>query len=193
MENVGGSTKAAVGMRVTAVVVLLILITAYTYGVITGSIDKADRIDGPHLIAILIVGLFCAALLSPGLLDRIKRLELQGFKVELEKVRERQRRQELELEDIRLLIPVLLPDPERKHLMELATGGAQIEGNDRRRSELRKLTSLGLVRRRPGRNIADLKDGQTLRTAELLEMTSLGEQWVKRLAELDAQRREGGS
>jgi hypothetical protein len=189
MED-SNESKATVAGRMIVAVALLTLLVGYTYGVVSGAIEEKRRIDATHLVAIVVVGLFCAVLLSPKLLKRIKTIELQGFKLELEKVRERQRRQELEIEDIRLLIPVLLPDPERKHLTELSAGGAELAGNDRRRSELRKLTSLGLVRRKPGRNIADLKDGQTLSTATLLEITPLGEQWVRRLAELEAQKHE---
>src|SRR5206468_9799218 len=96
--------------RVIVAIALLALIVAYTWGVVSGGIDENRRIDATHMVAIVVVGVFCAALLSPKLLSRIKTLELKGFKLELEKVRERQRRQELEIEDIRLLIAVLLPD-----------------------------------------------------------------------------------
>ena len=178
--------------KVIVAIALLALIVAYTWGVVTGGIDAGRRIDATHMVAIVVVGLFCTALLSPKLLSRIKTLELKGFKLELDKVREWQRRQELELEDIRLLIAVLLPDAERKHLTQLAAGGAEVVGSDQRRTEFRKLTSLGLVKRKPGRNIADLKDGLAMRTTELLEITPLGEQLVRRLADLDTQKADVG-
>jgi hypothetical protein len=63
-------------------------------------------------------------------------------------------------------------------------------GSDERRAELRKLTSLGLLRRREGRSIRDLRDGETIAVSDLLAVTPLGEQWARRLAELDAQKRE---
>jgi len=176
--------------RTLIALTLLGLVGAYTYAVITGRIAATQRIDATHFVAIVVVLVVCTVLLFPGFTSRIKTLELQGFKLELEKVRERQRRQELELEDIRLLIPLFLPEPERKHLTDLASGNTDITGSDRRRAELRKLTSLGLVRRKAGINIGDLTDGTTRPLSELLEITPLGEQWVRRLADLDAQRRE---
>jgi len=177
-------------VRALLAMTLLGLVGAYTYAVISGRIAAAQRIDATHFMAIVVVLVVCTVLLLPGFTSRIKTLELQGFKLDLEKVREWQRRQELELEDIRLLIPLFLPEPERKHLTDLVSGKTDITGSDRRRTELRKLTSLGLVRRRAGINIGDLKDGTTLSLSELLEITPLGEQWVRRLAELDAQKRE---
>jgi hypothetical protein len=190
METTTPDSGSGIGRLTRAVValVLVVLIGAYTYAVLTGRIAEPHRIDATHLVAIVLTLTLAAILVSPGFTERIKTFELQGFKLELEKVRERQRRQEVELEDIRLLIPLLLPDPERKHLIGLAEGNAEVEGSDRRRNELRKLTSLGLLRRKPGRNIGDLRDGQTMALSELLEVTLLGQQWVRRLAELEARK-----
>jgi hypothetical protein len=176
-------------LRVLAAALLLVLSAAYTRGVITGTIGKDQRIDATHLIALVMVVAVSLLLVLPDLTKRLKTFELQGFKLELEKVRERQQRQEVELEDVRLLIPLLLPDPERELLTDLATRtGTEITGGDRRRAELRKLTSLNLLRRNPGRNIGDLKDGQTMLLADLLHVTPLGEQWVRRLKQLEAQK-----
>jgi hypothetical protein len=122
MEDRGLQAGFAVAGRVLIAVFLLTLIGAYTYAVLAGVIGEKQRIDATHLAAILIVFTVCAVLLLPGLTSRIKTLELQGFKLDLERVRERQRRQEVELEDVRLLIPLLLPDAERKHLTDLAAG-----------------------------------------------------------------------
>lgn len=187
-ENAG--SRRIAGWRVALAAVLFALVSAYTYGVIVGAIPEKQRIDATHLVVIVVVVSSCALLLLPDIFGRIKTFELQGFKLELERVRERQRKQELELEDVRLLIPLLLPDPERNHLMNLARGTSDVVGSDRRRTELRKLTSLGLMRRKTGRHIADLKDGETLDLAEILEITPLGEQWVRRLQELEAQKHD---
>ena len=178
------------GWRIVLVAALFVLVSGYTYGVLSGVIPPTQRIDATHLAVIVIGAVLCTVLLLPDIFSRIKTFELQGFKLELERVRERQRRQEVELEDIRLLIPLLLPDPERNHLLNLSRGSAEVAGSDRRRSELRKLTSLGLMRRKPGRNIADLKDGTTMNLADIVEITPLGEQWVRRLDELEAQKRD---
>src|SRR5437870_1296058 len=66
--------------RVIVAIALLALIVAYTWGVVSGGIDANRRIDATHMVAIVVVGVFCAALLSPKLLSRIKTLELKGFK-----------------------------------------------------------------------------------------------------------------
>ena len=57
-----------------------------------------------------------------------------------------QQQQSAQLKDIELILPILLPKKERKHLTNLAEGKtAGYKGNHEMRSELRRLRSLKLI------------------------------------------------
>jgi hypothetical protein len=113
-------------------------------------------------------------------------LEVHGVKVEMEKVRERQLRQEVELEDLRLVIPLLLPESEQKHLRHLAVGtGSMYTGKESLRSELRRLRSIGLIRSRTGHSISQMRDGVGFVLQDHVALTDLGRRWAERLAELE--------
>jgi hypothetical protein len=179
-------SRYTLGRRLMAAIVL-VLITAYSLGVISGRVHKDNRLQ---LADLALIGLACAVgglLLNPNVISRLRVVELQGFKVELlEKVRERQLQQAQDLEDIQLIIPLLLPDTERKHLKNLARRTrVGYKGNHSLRTELRRLRSIGLVRMRSNRAIADLGDGVLFDLGDYLALTELGERWVRRLEELD--------
>jgi hypothetical protein len=99
--------------RIAAALVVLLVVVIYVYAIVSGHVPKDRRLDGID-VAVLALGSLCSILiLRPNVLARLRLLELKGFKVELlEKVRERQLQQEVELEDIRLIIPLLLPETE---------------------------------------------------------------------------------
>jgi hypothetical protein len=81
-----------------------------------------------------------------------------------------------------MLLSVVIPEPERKHLMNIAYGKTKgYGGRGSLRSELRHLRSMGLIRSRTGRNIGDLKTDGTYDLGEFVKLTELGEQWVAML------------
>lgn len=74
----------------------------------------------------------------------------------------------------------LLPWQEQSHLRNLAQGTtANYRGGRPVRHELRRLCSLGLCRRKPGRTIGVLKRGTVLDLSELVELTEVGEELAK--------------
>lgn len=174
------------GRRVAAVV-LFALIAAYSWGVLSGAVASGNRFQLADLALIVLVCAVGVLLLYPNLIGRLRVVELQGFKVELlEKVRERQLQQAQDLEDIQLIIPLLLPETERKHLKNLARASTSgYKGNHALRTELRRLRSIGLIRTRTGRAVADLGDGVSFDLGDYVALTDLGERWVRRLSELD--------
>ena len=120
--------------------------------------------------------------------SRFKRLELQGFKLEmLEKVKDKQAQQEERLDDIALMLPLLFPERERAHVLSLAAAGPRpYKGSHDVRVELRRLRSIGLLRTRPSHHIGELKDDAEVDLATLVELTPLGVQWSRRLKEIEA-------
>jgi hypothetical protein len=163
-----------------------LIVAIYLYAVVSGLIPRDRRLDG---IDVTVIGLALLALLlvlQPNILARLRLLEVKGFKVELlEKVRDRQLQQEVELEDIRLVIPLLLPETERNHLRNLASGAVtSYKGNQALRTELRRLRAIGLIRSR-NHAVADIKDNIVVALSDYVELTDLGQKWARRLAELE--------
>ena len=81
---------------------------------------------------------------------------------------------------------VLIPEPERQHLFNLADGKTKgYKGGGSVRSELRHLRSIGLIRKHTGRRIGELKSEGVYDIADVLELTGLGRQWVAKLRDSD--------
>jgi hypothetical protein len=85
-------------------------------------------------------------------------------------------------QDLELLLPVLIPEPEQKHLLNIADGKTKgYKGRGSLRSELRHLRSLGLIRKHADRHIAELKSDGVYDLADIVELTDLGGRWVQKL------------
>jgi hypothetical protein len=121
------------------------------------------------------------------LLRQLKSLSFGDYKVEmLERVREKQARQEDQIEDITLMLPFLIPANERAHLINLAEDRTKgYKANHPVRSELRRLRFLKLIRMRPDQHVGYLKDGLPFDLAAYVELTDLGKRWVKRIQQIE--------
>jgi Predicted nucleotide-binding protein containing TIR-like domain len=87
-----------------------------------------------------------------------------------------------DVNDLGLVLPVLLPEPEQRHLLNIAHGKTKdYRGRGSLRSELRHLRSLGLIQTHSGRHVGDLTSGEVRDIADVVELTELGRQWSARL------------
>ena len=85
-------------------------------------------------------------------------------------------------DDIGLVLPALISEPERKHLLNIAHGKAQgYQGRGSLRSELRHLLYMGLIRKHPRRHIGEFTSGNRHDLADIVELTDLGRKWVAKL------------
>jgi hypothetical protein len=145
------------------------------------TIGVTQGLDQTTLLYLAVAGGFL-------LLRQIKTFSLGQLKLEMiEKIRERQDRQEERLADIALILPLLLPDKEVKHiknLFERTTDGYR--GGQPVRSEIRRLVSIGLVSRKTGRHVAEMKDGTQFDLGEYVNLTDLGRRWAARIQEIEA-------
>jgi hypothetical protein len=156
----------------------------YTFGVIFGFIPAGQRIDAIHLGLLAVVALAIVVLLWPEAFGRVKAVELPGVKVELLELKEKQVEQRLQLEDVKLIIPLLLPEPERKHLLTLVRNPlTKYKKGSIVQDELRHLRSLGLIRMRENRTVGGLPNEFEL--ADHFELTDRGKRWVARYGELE--------
>jgi hypothetical protein len=85
-------------------------------------------------------------------------------------------------QDLGLLLPVLIPEPEQKHLLNIADGKTKgYKGRGTLRSELRHLRSMGLIKKHADRHIGELKSEGVYDLADIIELTDLRRQWAARL------------
>jgi hypothetical protein len=181
------STERNSRARVLAAILLIVLLVTYSAAVVLGWIPDGRKIDAVHFALIVLTALVVIALIQPEAFDRLKRVKLSGFELEvLEKVREKQALQEDQLEDIRLILPLLLPEAARRHLFNLDLGNTgNYQGSHILRGELRRLRSMRLVRMKDGMQISQMKDGSVCDLASFVELTPLGQRWVKRVKEIE--------
>ena len=183
------------GVRLGIAILLALLAIAYTSAILGGYIPQTRRLDAASLavIAVLLIAILIA--LRPDLVERFKGFEMSGFKIEmLERVRERQAEQAIQLQDMSLMLPLLLPAKERKHLLNLAFGATNgYQGSHPLRAELRRLRSFDLIRMRGDKHVSMMKDGMVFDLKDFIEPTALGQRWSKRIREIEDREREGAA
>lgn len=171
------------GSRLAAILVLL-LMAGYTAAIMLG-LPKDKRIDGSTLGVIGIGSLIAIILFRPDIVERVTRLEIAGWKIDIE---QRQEKQDKQLRDIQLILPILLPENERKHLLNLASQNTKLDkGNQDVRTELRRLRSLKLIKMKPRQEIGRMEDGKEVNLSDFVELTDLGQHWVERIKEIEAE------
>jgi len=147
----------------------------------TGTPSLPERLDQ---ITLLYLGVAGGLLV----LRQVKTLSLGQIKFEMiEKLRERQQKQEEKIADIALILPLLLRDKEVRHIRNLFVGRTEkYRGSGTLREELRRLRSIGLISKKADRNIADMRDGMVLDLADNVELTELGRRWAYRIQEIQS-------
>lgn len=169
--------------RYTAGAVVLILVCIYIAAVMRG-LPKDNRIDGPTLGIAGLGAVLALLLFKPDVFSRIKQFEFAGWKVEIE---QKQLQQDKQLQDIELILAVLLTDAEQKHLLNLENNRtANYEGSDAVHAELRKLASINLIRRRPGKNIGEIGVKGKVDLADFVKLTDTGMRLAERIKQLRA-------
>lgn len=178
------SSKHSSGLRLSAILVLLFVL-AYTAAVISGLLPREKRIDATTLGVIGMGALIAIVLFRPDIIDRVTRLEIAGWKFDIEK---RQEKQDKQLKDIQLILPILLAESERKHLLNLAAQNTKsYKGNHDVRTELRRLRSLKLIKMKPGKEVGRIEDGKVVDLSDFVELTELGQHWADRIKEIEAE------
>jgi hypothetical protein len=171
--------KSNVYVRIVVGAAVVGLTLAYTVARLR---NIGHPLDGVSLGLIAIAAICLLFLIYPGVLARLHTIEGAGIKIEL--LEERQKQQQLQLDEFALILPILLPTYERKHLLNLASGDTKgYVGNDNLRLELRRLRSIGLIRSL--QPIGHIADGRQVDLAAFVELTGLGRRWVPRLLDYE--------
>ena len=153
-----------------------------------GNTPIAERLDQTTLLYLGVAG----GLL---LLRQVKTFSLGQLKLEMiEKLREQQQKTQERLDDIALILPLLLPDREVRHIHNLFHRHTDAyHGGGPLRDEIRRLRSMGLVVKKSNRNVGEMRDGLAIDLADYVELTDLGRRWASRIQEINsAEQRPAG-
>lgn len=161
---------------------IVALVLAYSVGVVSGLIIDARKIDATHFTLIIVAAVVATMILRPDLIERLRKFKFMSLKLELEQVKQKQTVQQELIQDIRMVLPLLIPQAEKQYLYNLADKKTQnFEGGHNARTALRRLRSIGLIRMVDGHHVADIKSDMIVDLARYVELTPSGETWVERL------------
>lgn len=181
-----GARGQAARIRLVVGIAGVVLVLAYTVGVVLGRIREANRLDFVDLAFLVCSVLLLVVLVKPEVLNRLRFFAVGGFKLEMEAVRQKQAEQATELEDLRLILTLLLPSSERKHLVNLARRATEgYVGRSSLRTELRRLRSMGLVEMLPSRMISGIENDAEVDIGDYVELTEFGRSTLARIREVE--------
>ncbi|HXU59608.1 MAG TPA: hypothetical protein VN710_12700 [Verrucomicrobiae bacterium] len=171
---------------------ICVLMVVYVAALVTGHISDKAKIDLSTVAVVLICLCGIFALVTPGMLpafkeflSRVTSVEIASMKVQVADIRAKQLDQSATLELISLILPLVLGDRERKHLVNLYRKRTKdYVGNHDLRAELRRLRYLTLIVN-PGAPIGSAKDASTFDLAELVQLTSFGRKWARQIDDME--------
>ncbi len=169
---------------------LCLLALAYTGAAVFGMIPKERRIDSTNVMIIGMAGVCAVILIHPNILERLRRLKLAGFELEVDKIKQKQEQQQGQLEAISLLLPLVLTEAEGKHLKNLGENATDYTGSHAVKSELRKLRAMGLIRNLPDQHIGSMKDDARTDIGRLVELTPFGRRLLQQLRQIEEAKRK---
>jgi len=154
---------------------ILLLVAGYTIALITGAIKDVNKIDLADLGLIALATLLVVALVNPGMLQRISIFQVGSIRLELSQIAQRQSDQQEALDGVRVVLGMLLPEPEQTHLVNLLNDKVPYQGGYPMRMELRHLRSLGLIRVRSSRTVEELRSNMHFDLSDYVRLTDLGQ------------------
>ena len=170
------------GIRLLIAIAVVLTVAAYIGSIVVGWIPVQRKLTAADVGLILVAGVATSMLLRPDVLHYVSRIKLGIFEADLRDLREGQRVQQRELDDVRLVLTLLVQRHEQNHLENLEKAGpASYDGNHNVRSELRRLRTLGLIQNLKNRGIGELKDGTKHDLKEIVQLTERGKYYLERV------------
>ena len=135
-------------------------------------------IDASNLGLIALAVLCVLLLIYPELLTRIHSIQAGGISFDL--LETKQKEQAAQLDEFKLILSILIPENERRHILNLALGHTEkYVGNNNVRTELRRLRSINLIR--SVQPVGNIKDDVQFDLSKFVELTDLGRKWIPQL------------
>jgi hypothetical protein len=172
--------------RIVAVVVVVAMFV-YIVAIVLGRIPAQQKLGVADIAVVILAIAIAIVLVRPKLLDGISHFKFGELELDwLQKLEENQRKQGDELDDVRFVLTLVLRESERAHLKNLESGNPPpYRGNEAVCAELRKLRTLGLIRNRKDRTIAETADKPNFDLKDVVELTGRGREYLERLGEYD--------
>jgi hypothetical protein len=164
--------------------VFCLVIGVYTIAVVFGLVDSVNRLSPSEIVLVAIASIGTLLRISPQWLDKLAKVKAGIFELELNKVQQDVKRVGGELEHLRLMLAVTLPQLSQDLLTNALVGKDYVPVDESVKKALRRLTEQKLFVRRPsGIKGVDKKIGEIAPGESLLDTVALTEQG-KRVAEL---------
>ena len=166
-------------LRIFLAILVIAAVLAYILAVVLGYIPAGRQIDVVGLGIIVLTIAIASFLVRPDLLDHLRLIEFGGIKFEINQVKE-------QLNDINMLLPLLLPETEQKHVLNLANGTtANYWGNASLRYELRHLRSMNLIEMVNDHHVGHIEDGLLFNLSDYVRLKESGKYWAGRIKVLE--------
>jgi hypothetical protein len=165
---------------------LSVIAVGYLGAVVTGVVSKGSRLQLPELFVFLIVAMVLFLVSFPQIADRVSSVKVaKVFEVELAQVRKQQSEHEIQLDSIRFIVPLLLPEAKRHHLINLYEKKTAYRGSKTLRTELRDMRAAQLIRSRAGKTVHEISDDRDVDLSNYVELTEVGTFWAKESQKLE--------
>jgi hypothetical protein len=180
-----GISKWRRGLRYIFAITVPALVMLYIAGILDGTFAEERRLNASDTIMVIGTAAALFAALWPELFDRLRKVKLGGVEFEvLQRLDERQQKQQRDIDDIRFVLTLLLPPSERRHLENLGKGDTlNYKGNNNLRTELRRLRTLQLIE--TTHPIGDIKDEAKVDLKDYVRLTEAGHRYLARIAVSD--------
>jgi hypothetical protein len=181
-------------LRYLAAIVVGLLVAGYLVALVFDKIPDTARIDFPAIVLVLVAAATIALLFNArsseivkNLLPRVRTFQFASLKFELEELRAEQDNQSSLLDLLQLLAPLVLSEPERRHLLNLHRGKTtEYVGNHEVRTELRRLRYLTLITN--SRPVGSATDGTIFDLKDIVQLSPLGTKWAQQLEDMEQPR-----
>jgi hypothetical protein len=96
----------------------------------------------------------------------------------------------MQLEVTRRLLPLVMPETERRHLRNLRRGTTETYiGNEALRQELRRMRWAKLIDNDKGKFIGSIRDNERFDLAHVASLAELGREWADEIIRMEAEKK----
>jgi hypothetical protein len=149
-------------------------------------VSERQRLQPLELSVFLIVAMVVLFVAFPQIADRVLSVKVaKVLEIELAQVRKQQTEHGIQLDSIRFIVPLLIPEVKRRHLINLYEKKTTYRGSQPLRTELRDMRAAGLVRVPRGKTVHEISDNRDVDLSNYVELTDVGAFWAKESQKLE--------
>jgi hypothetical protein len=163
-----------------------VIALGYLGAVVTGVVSQGERLQPLELSVFLVVALVVLLVSFPHFADRLESVKVAKlFEFELAQVRMQQTENKIQLDSITFIVPLLIPEAKRRHLINLLDKKTAYQGSKLLRTELRDMRAAQLIRSHTGKTVHEISDDRDVDLSDYVELTDVGTFWAKESQQLE--------